>query len=267
MRSIFAIVIYQTYYFVVFFFQAEDGIRDGRVTGVQTCALPIFGPLLARDLQGAPDDVGVECAGQAAVAGQRDHGHVLHIAAGQKRLVAEIPGGGRNVHRQLLHAVGVGPQRLDPGLRAAQAGARHQLHGLRDLLGVVDGADPPFDVLLGGHQTAAVASSSVGWKLSERDSAALRSSASVSSDNSPLSRMAVSTLPPASRYWISSAWKRGTSGTSTGSRNPLVAAQIDATWFSNGHGLYCGWLSVATSRWPRFSCCCVASSSSDANCA
>src|SRR6266508_5664140 len=27
---------------VVFFFQAEDGIRDGHVTGVQTCALPIL---------------------------------------------------------------------------------------------------------------------------------------------------------------------------------------------------------------------------------
>src|SRR5256886_7799654 len=26
----------------VFFFQAEDGIRDLTVTGVQTCALPIF---------------------------------------------------------------------------------------------------------------------------------------------------------------------------------------------------------------------------------
>src|SRR5260370_388934 len=26
---------------VVFFFQAEDGIRDSSVTGVQTCALPI----------------------------------------------------------------------------------------------------------------------------------------------------------------------------------------------------------------------------------
>src|SRR5689334_845473 len=26
---------------VAFFFQAEDGIRDGTVTGVQTCALPI----------------------------------------------------------------------------------------------------------------------------------------------------------------------------------------------------------------------------------
>src|SRR6267143_4022866 len=27
---------------VFFFFQAEDGIRDGTVTGVQTCALPIL---------------------------------------------------------------------------------------------------------------------------------------------------------------------------------------------------------------------------------
>src|SRR6266487_4602428 len=30
---------------IVFFFQAEDGIRGGRVTGVQTCALPISGVL------------------------------------------------------------------------------------------------------------------------------------------------------------------------------------------------------------------------------
>src|SRR5256885_5048205 len=29
--------------FLFFFFQAEDGIRDYKVTGVQTCALPIFG--------------------------------------------------------------------------------------------------------------------------------------------------------------------------------------------------------------------------------
>src|SRR5437870_10922492 len=29
------------YVFFFFFFQAEDGIRDGHVTGVQTCALPI----------------------------------------------------------------------------------------------------------------------------------------------------------------------------------------------------------------------------------
>src|SRR5690348_17764058 len=31
------------FYVFFFFFQAEDGIRDGRVTGVQTCALPISG--------------------------------------------------------------------------------------------------------------------------------------------------------------------------------------------------------------------------------
>src|SRR3712207_6872809 len=31
--------------FIFFFFQAEDGIRDIGVTGVQTCALPISHPL------------------------------------------------------------------------------------------------------------------------------------------------------------------------------------------------------------------------------
>src|SRR3989442_6667302 len=31
----------------LFFFQAEDGIRDADVTGVQTCALPIFEPGIA----------------------------------------------------------------------------------------------------------------------------------------------------------------------------------------------------------------------------
>src|SRR5437762_11054954 len=36
--------------FYVFFFQAEDGIRDTSVTGVQTCALPIctFWPAIER---------------------------------------------------------------------------------------------------------------------------------------------------------------------------------------------------------------------------
>src|SRR5229473_6248837 len=34
----------------IFFFQAEDGIRDKLVTGVQTCALPIL-PGVPRDLE------------------------------------------------------------------------------------------------------------------------------------------------------------------------------------------------------------------------
>src|SRR6267378_2921556 len=34
--------------FFIFFFQAEDGIRDLYVTGVQTCALPISSPAAGR---------------------------------------------------------------------------------------------------------------------------------------------------------------------------------------------------------------------------
>src|SRR5260370_41200253 len=38
--------------FCFFFFQAEDGIRDSSVTGVQTCALPIYEePANLRDAQ------------------------------------------------------------------------------------------------------------------------------------------------------------------------------------------------------------------------
>src|SRR5438876_1887706 len=38
--------------FFFFFFQAEDGIRDGRVTGVQTCALPILKAREQREFAG-----------------------------------------------------------------------------------------------------------------------------------------------------------------------------------------------------------------------
>src|SRR5690606_40597339 len=38
-----------------FFFQAEDGIRDFHVTGVQTCALPISGPQMNMDIALLPD--------------------------------------------------------------------------------------------------------------------------------------------------------------------------------------------------------------------
>src|SRR5690606_41192611 len=37
-------------FFYFFFFQAEDGIRDFHVTGVQTCALPISSPAPPRFL-------------------------------------------------------------------------------------------------------------------------------------------------------------------------------------------------------------------------
>src|SRR5207249_7501334 len=42
-----------------FFFQAEDGIRDRNVTGVQTCALPIsISNIPADEMQGSVPSVG-----------------------------------------------------------------------------------------------------------------------------------------------------------------------------------------------------------------
>src|SRR5688500_19497601 len=42
--------------FLFFFFQAEDGIRDYKVTGVQTCALPIFDQIVSNDFPELPLD-------------------------------------------------------------------------------------------------------------------------------------------------------------------------------------------------------------------
>src|SRR5690606_40820839 len=46
-----------------FFFQAEDGIRDFHVTGVQTCALPIFSVSEVRDIQEEASEQGVRLIG------------------------------------------------------------------------------------------------------------------------------------------------------------------------------------------------------------
>src|SRR5205085_6992252 len=41
-RELLSIYLCDVLFFFFFFFQAEDGIRDLTVTGVQTCALPIW---------------------------------------------------------------------------------------------------------------------------------------------------------------------------------------------------------------------------------
>src|SRR5699024_9824317 len=51
---LFLVVIMQVMACSFFLFQAEDGIRDRNVTGVQTCALPIFPPLLLRPRAARP---------------------------------------------------------------------------------------------------------------------------------------------------------------------------------------------------------------------
>src|SRR5207245_6740816 len=54
--------------YVFFFFQAEDGIRDATVTGVQTCALPIFSSYRAGETatsNGRASQPGAEPSGSA----------------------------------------------------------------------------------------------------------------------------------------------------------------------------------------------------------
>src|SRR5690348_2634889 len=60
----------------VFFFQAEDGIRGGRVTGVQTCALPIFGIGLREPVQRLPPVVRAE-VGTAPAVGRLVNDHLV----------------------------------------------------------------------------------------------------------------------------------------------------------------------------------------------
>src|SRR5690348_17397864 len=67
-------LLYQLVFF--FFFQAEDGIRDGRVTGVQTCALPIWSmtpeQLVASMPYAQALGMGVTAAGPEEVVGHLD---------------------------------------------------------------------------------------------------------------------------------------------------------------------------------------------------
>src|SRR5712672_4074408 len=60
------------YCFFFFFFQAEDGIRDKLVTGVQTCALPISRVAAGTAAQLIP---GARRAGRAGLRA-RDSGHL-----------------------------------------------------------------------------------------------------------------------------------------------------------------------------------------------
>src|SRR5699024_4370512 len=98
-----------------FFFQAEDGIRDRNVTGVQTCALPIF---RAEEL-GIPAFCGMEMlVAQAVFASARfldrkvDLSHVEKINRDIRRQVSNVsligmPGSGKStVGRALSRALG-----------------------------------------------------------------------------------------------------------------------------------------------------------------
>src|SRR5260370_41334422 len=85
----------------IFFFQAEDGIRDSSVTGVQTCALPISMIRLlleARDADtGEPlDDVALR--NEAAVIFMAGHPTKAKSLPPGWGLPAQAPGGEKRPH-------------------------------------------------------------------------------------------------------------------------------------------------------------------------
>src|SRR3712207_8655730 len=113
---------------MVFFFQAEDGIRDIGVTGVQTCALPIF-PLAGLDLQ-LLEHRRVLVVVVTAFGAPR----VVDRLGGEDLLTHEVPhpaadvlgsGGEGEVHERKVEGAvtGVSP-RVRPAVRISTAGRR-----------------------------------------------------------------------------------------------------------------------------------------------
>src|SRR5439155_11443880 len=113
-----------------FFFQAEDGIRDGHVTGVQTCALPIFvgrqrgrGRLAA--LEGAERGLGGEPSRLDRVVDPleaRDVDHPDAVAAEEQAGGVQLPRQGveaaaRDRLRTPLHALAARQELPDLAMR------------------------------------------------------------------------------------------------------------------------------------------------------
>src|SRR3989449_1668082 len=109
------------WFLLFFFFQAEDGIRDVAVTGVQTCALPI----LARGGALEPAERRVGCVGHGAIllASNLDRAHL------DDQPVVR----GRDARRQLGRELGVGRRVREMREEGApRANALGRLHRLRD---------------------------------------------------------------------------------------------------------------------------------------
>src|SRR5689334_25244228 len=74
------------FFFFFFFFQAEDGIRDGTVTGVKTCALPIWPVVGLGQLR-----AGRQGAGKRLPGGPRDQ---IGRASCRERVESSVGAGG-----------------------------------------------------------------------------------------------------------------------------------------------------------------------------
>src|SRR5690606_39997613 len=103
-----------------FFFQAEDGIRDFHVTGVQTCALPILGKSRSSQSHG-------ESAGHQGGAAKKRHfsqngNSLLQQPVGGRRFARLLPTTGQPVPRSEERRVG--KESRCGGWQAAKANSR-----------------------------------------------------------------------------------------------------------------------------------------------
>jgi len=107
--------------------------------------------MLADEVLRRADDVRIERAAEAAVGrDDNDDDVALRLARLQKRMRIDVDArGDRGKH--LAQTGGVRARGEHPLLRAAQLGRRHHLHGLGDLLRVLDAADPAPDIDRAGH--------------------------------------------------------------------------------------------------------------------
>src|SRR5437660_7857209 len=102
--------------FFFFFFQAEDGIRDGHVTGVQTCALPISRRRTAarRSMTWVPWTYGRLSYASGYGAGIRSPGWYDHLFSSP----------GQPIERWLTRAAGVLRADRSEERRVGKAGSR-----------------------------------------------------------------------------------------------------------------------------------------------
>src|SRR5256885_13991168 len=99
-------------YRLFFFFQAEDGIRDYKVTGVQTCALPILVELVTvrpqsrQGLGAVEDDLDVSGAQLVGQQLERRPNHVVEVDLATLRRMA------RSEERRVGKGVDLGGRRI-----------------------------------------------------------------------------------------------------------------------------------------------------------
>ena len=150
--------------------------------------------VLDRRAQAGADDLRVERAGQAAVAGdQQDRHLVLGLVLLEDGQAGDL--GARGLGGLPGHApdrARVGPQRLDALLGPAQARRGDHLHRPGDLLDVLDRPDAVLDVPLASHQAGAASRSDAD----SSPSSSLSASPSSSPDAEALLPFSDSSLPP-----------------------------------------------------------------------